>query len=120
MDEDLSGFKPDKAGELFRKIASVGSAAAGEIWENVKDEVQSQLELISRISLQVAESLAKGEVTEQQAKHTLHLLELNLQATMLLIEILPFTIAEAILNAIFKVVSAVVKNHTGVDIDLGE
>jgi hypothetical protein len=120
MADDLADFKPKNADDLLKKIVSAGSTAAGDTWKSIKNEVKAQFSLIAKISLETAISLEKKEITKKQANHTLHLLELNLESTMLLLEILPFAVADAVLNAVFKIINAVVKNYTGVDFGYGK
>ena len=116
---DPDTFKPTTTNELLSAVTEVATAAAGGAWKNMENEVKNHLTFISSTTLETAKKLAAQEITQSQADHTLHLLEYNFNATLLLIQLIPYVVAQAVLNAVFGLVNSVVKNYAGVDLGFG-
>ncbi len=49
--------------------------------------------VVAMMALKTANRLADREITTKQADHTFHLLEYNMNSTILLIEIIPHVVA---------------------------
>jgi hypothetical protein len=117
---DPTTFKPESADDLLSGALEVAIAAAGKSWKEMKSTVEEHLTFIAKTTFTTTRQLEAREITTKQADHTFHLLELNFNSTLLLIEIIPFVVAQAVLNAVFGLLNAVVKNYTGIDFGFGK
>jgi hypothetical protein len=111
---DLATYKPATADDLAKGLGQVALTAAAGSWNAIKTDVLAHLTLIATLTLSTKDKLAAGSISEKDADHTLSLLQLNLNSTVLEADMVPYVVGQKVLNAVFAVVAAVVKNYTGI------
>ena len=61
--------------------------------------------------------LAKKVINEKQADQTLTILQTDLNLSILQMKTLPYAIEQGILNAVFGLIKAAIKNLTGINLN---
>jgi hypothetical protein len=87
---------------------------AGKAWKDIKDDLTAHLTLIAQQTLSTKEKLIAGDITANEADHTFSLLQLNLNAVLLEAQTVPYIVGQKVLDGVFAVVTAVIKNYTGI------
>lgn len=111
---DLDSFQPRSAGELFDGIVSHAVPIIGSMWSQARDELEIHFSTLAQNSFQTMKRLAEGRITREKADALLHMQELYLNNILLYSEFLVYDMAQAVLDAVFSVVKAAVRNWTGI------
>ena len=116
---NLATYKPSSVDDLLKGLVSTAITAAGNAWNKVKDDITAHLSLIAQQTISTKGKLLSGEITDKEADHTFSLLEINLNSALLEAVVLPYIVAQKLLDAVFSVVVAVIKNYTGLSLNFG-
>jgi hypothetical protein len=115
---DPATFKPSSADELLKGLLEVAIGAAKGTWDDLKKTITEDLTTLSEDVLKTSQRLADGVINPRQATHSMKLLDAAFSNEVLLVEIVPYAIAQAVINAVFGLVNSVIRNFTGVDLGL--
>ena len=111
---DLSDFRPKNANELFDKILEEIGAKVGGDFTSFQSEVKSHLKSVAQKAWKVKIGLEKGTISPPDADLALHTQELALNNILLYVELMPYVLAQDVLETVFAVIAAAIKNLTGV------
>ncbi|SIP94616.1 hypothetical protein SAMN05880590_101366 [Rhizobium sp. RU35A] len=113
---DLSTFKPKTADELFSGIlANIVSVLKNNV-EEIKKEISVHLQSLAKKAWLTQLGLAKGTITRENADIAIHTQELALSNVLLLVEFMTYELVQDVIDAAFSVVSAAIKNLTGIEL----
>lgn len=115
----LDDFKPETAKELSDGIFAYLALEIGKEWISIRKEIAQHVRAVSVRAMETKTLLAAGRITPAQADFELHGQEYYLNNIILLSTIIPYVLAQKVLNAIFKVINVAIKNWTGVDLLYG-
>ena len=113
---DLSTFKPTGVGDLASGIFSQLAGLLVGKFERFRQEYLSYVEDVSRATIAVANQLKDGLYDVRQADLALHAQELLISNAILRAEFLTYELAQSVLETIFTVLRAAIRNLTGVDL----
>jgi len=114
---DLTTFKPETVGQLFDGLVSEVSGILGTEWSSAEADVKTYLDNIAHAAFNTTAQLAAGRLTQDQAKMQFKLQELGLKQVLLYSQLLGAVAAQKVVNGVFAVIIAAVKNVTGIDIN---
>ena len=114
---NLAEFKPNSAGELFDGVLSHVLPVLADNWERAQEDVEPALKSIAISAFNTQRRLKIGEINQDKADALLHIQELALSNTLLYAEFLTYVLRQEIVDAVFKVITAAIKNWTGVDLN---
>lgn len=115
----LDDFKPDTAKELAEGIFKYLALEIGKEWSSIRKQITQHVKAVSVRAMETKSLLAAGRITPAQADFELHGQEYYLNNIILLSTMIPYVLAQKVLNGIFKVINAAIKNWTGVDLMYG-
>jgi hypothetical protein len=116
MTIDLATFKPDSAEEFFEGIlANVLSVVKTSIQE-IKKEISTHLQSVAKKAWLTQVGLRNGAISREHADIALHTQELALSNILLLSEFMTYELVQDVMDAVFSVISAAIKNLTGIEL----
>jgi hypothetical protein len=113
---DLKTFKPNTPKDLFDAIVSHVVPVLGDQVQKGLKELRSHIQAVSIQSFRTAKDLAEGKITQHDADYLLNMQEAYLNNILRLAGFLPYVLAQAVLDTVIKVISAAVKNWTGIEL----
>ncbi|PKP80611.1 MAG: hypothetical protein CVT79_15140 [Alphaproteobacteria bacterium HGW-Alphaproteobacteria-18] len=115
----LDDFKPETSKDLADGIFAYLALEIGKEWVSIKKEIAQHVRAVSIRATETRALLAAGKITAAQADFEMHGQEYYLNNIILFSTIIPYVLAQKVLNAVFKVINAAFKNWTGVDLMFG-
>lgn len=116
---DLENFRPASSGELLDGIAKNAAIAAADAWKSLRDAIVADLQALSENAFQTQMRLSRKSITQGEADFLVHMQELYFHQVLLHTKFLSYVAAQAVLDAVFGVIAAAIKNVTGVTIKFG-
>jgi hypothetical protein len=116
---DLATFKPSNPDELFQGILGQVIGILGADWIKAEAELKLDLQLLARRAFQTETLLAGGKISVTEADRELHFQEVFLNSTLANFEFMAYVTAQNVLNGVFGVIQAAIKNWTGIDLNFG-
>ncbi|MDZ4363074.1 hypothetical protein [Brevundimonas sp.] len=113
---DLSVFKPNDADELFDAIWTQITGVVIDDLQSFKKEIEPMLRSIATKAVRTAGMLAAGQISREDADLALHTQELALSSVLLYSAFMTYVLAQGVLDAVFTVISAAIKNLTGIEL----
>jgi hypothetical protein len=114
---DLATYKPESVDELLGDLLEVAAAEAAKTWKNIQADITDHLQFIAKMGIKTSAALLDKTITQREADHTFMLLRLNLNSALLHADILPYAVGQNVLNGVFGVLRAAVRNLTGIDLN---
>jgi hypothetical protein len=114
---DLDSFSPGSASELLDGILSTAVSTALDQGAKLKATITADLKALSIAAFGTQARLATGEIDQSEADFLLHMQELNLNSILLKLQFLTYALAQAVLDAVFGLIRAAVRNLTGFDLN---
>ncbi len=120
MPVDLDTFKPESAEDFASAIVQVVVGEVKDLWNEAKDTLLSHITALATAVAKTQERLISGVFSEADADYAIHQQELYFNNILLLSEFLPYVLAQRILNGVFTLINAAIKNVTGIDLGFGK
>ena len=117
MAVDLDTFRPNSIGEFADGILGQVVGILGAKFDKFKTEMAGYMADLGKATLTTAKLLSDHTYTIKDADLAVHSQELFMNNVLLRAEFLAYELAQSILETIFKVVKAVIRNFTGVTLD---
>jgi hypothetical protein len=115
---DLSSFNPGSVEELFRAAVQEGEQALGRPIGNLRS-VAGYLRGVAADSLDTAQALAEGTISERAAKRTFEGYQEELLQIREFVELQALQAAQRAADAIFRVIGWAIFNRTGINVAPG-
>lgn len=115
---DLKTFKPGSADELLKGVLGHVAGLLQEKLKQFEKEMVTYLGDLTKASIALAKLINDGTYGARQADLALHSQELLVNNALLRAEFLTYDVAQSILETIFKVIGAAVKNLTGLQLKI--
>lgn len=112
----LETFRPGDAGELAGGIVSHLADLLGNRLQRFEQEFAGYVADLAKASMALALLVSDGSYDRRQVDIALHTQELLVSNALLRAEFLTYELAQSVLETIFKVVAAAIKNLTGLAI----
>jgi hypothetical protein len=116
---DLGTFKPNSPDELFQGILGEAISILGADWAKAEAELKSDLQLLAQRAFQTQTLLAGGRISVTEADRELHFQEVFLNSALAHFEFMAYVTAQNVLDGVFGVIQAAIKNWTGIDLNFG-
>jgi hypothetical protein len=113
---DLASFRPGSPGELLDGIVSHVAPVLGAHWSQARGEIAGHLETLAAKAHSTQARLLAGEITPGDAQFLFESQAIYLENILRLAEFTVFVAAQAVVDAVFAVVGAAVRNVTGFDL----
>ncbi|MBB4405400.1 MULTISPECIES: hypothetical protein [Agrobacterium tumefaciens complex] len=116
---DLDKFEPKDASELYKGILQQVSAVLISHFNEVKNEIAVHIKSIAQKAWLTQAGLKNGTISREHADMAMHTQELALSSVLLYSEFLVYDTVQTVLNAVFGVIGAAIRNLTGFDLAFG-
>ena len=113
---DLAAFRPGSPGELLDGIVSHVVPLLGAHWVQAKGEIVGHLEALAAKAHSTQSRLLAGEITPDDARFLFESQAIYLENILRLAQFTVFVAAQAVVDAVFGVVGAAIRNVTGFDL----
>ncbi len=114
---DLESFHPANASELLDGMLANAMSTALDQGAKLKKAIEADLKALSMAAFRTQARLAAGEIDQSDADFLIHMQELNLNSILLKLQFLTYALAQAVLDAVFGLIRAAVRNLTGFDLN---
>lgn len=114
---NLDTFKPQSADELLQGILGQLGAVVITDFAAFKKEIEGHLAVLAKKAWKTQLDLAQGALSQADADLALHTQELLLANILAESEFLTYVLAQDVRDGVFKVISAAIKNLTGVQLN---
>ena len=113
---DLASFRPGSPGELLDGIVSHVAPVLGAHWAQAKGEIAGHLETLAAKAHSTQSRLLAGEITPDDAQFLFESQAIYLENILRLARFTVYVAAQAVVDAVFAVVGAAIRNVTGFDL----
>lgn len=113
---DLAAFRPGSPGELLDGIVSHVAPLLGAHWARAKAEITGHLQQAADRAHSTQQRLLAGEIPPDEAQFLFEMQARNLRQVLRLAQFSVFVAAQAVVDAVFAVVGAAIRNVTGFDL----
>jgi fructose-specific component phosphotransferase system IIB-like protein len=114
---DLTTFKPNSSNELFQGILGQVIGILGADWAKAEAELKADLHLLAQRAFQTQSLLAGGKISVTEADRELHFQEVFLNSALAHFEFMAYVTAQNVLDGVFGVIRAAIKNWTGIELN---
>jgi hypothetical protein len=113
---DLAAFRPGSPGELLDGIVSHVAPLLGAHWAGAQAEIGEHLRRAADRAHSTQQRLLAGEIPLEEAQFLFNSQARYLRQVLRLAQFNVFVAAQAVVDAVFAVVGAAVRNVTGFDL----
>ena len=116
MSLDLSTFKPGSVDDLVKAITGEISTLGEKWWTANSSAVEGYVRSLAQAAKDTAESLAKGEMPQEEAKQILQMQKSAFETSVKFGEYMTMALAQNVVDKAMQIVGAAIKNLTGIDL----
>lgn len=114
---DLANFRPNSAKDLLDEILAQLQSVLLDRFASFKKEMSVHLQSLAKKAWLTKVGLQNGTISQADADIGLHTQELAFNNIVLYSELLAYELAQAVLDTVFGVIVAAIKNLTGVELN---
>lgn len=116
MPIDIATFRPRNAGDFLDALVQVAQGELRNKWTRVEGDLRPYLQALAQAAARVRLKLASGEYTQQDADFALHGQELAINQFFQYARLVVYATAQSLINALFRTVSQLIRNSTGIEL----
>ena len=113
---DLTDFNPANAAELLDAIIEGVSTEASDWWTKNSALMEGYVRALAEASMQTAAALREGRLSAEQADAAFYEQKLAFESTLRFSKLMTLSLAQRIVDSVFRVIGWAVLNGTGVNV----
>jgi hypothetical protein len=113
---DLSAFNPADADALLDGLVEALTGDAKAWWDKNRGLMQGYVKGLAEASMQTAQALAEGRITEYQASQAFAMQRAAFEQALHFSEYMTLVLGQRLLDTVFRIVGWAVLNRTGINL----